>query len=200
MAEEEIEQTNAGKLQKQILPIMIGACVATVLGIFLLGYQTLTVPEPIPDDIRTIMEKAKSTSTLDKAVAEEATDIEKLSSSNDTFDFSKYRYYTFPLPFISNLASGKGMLTLEIAIATYGDSMDGEEIIELLETSNPKLRSAINFRLSEQTLIDVNTVVKRQKLSKILLKEVKLVVTALNADPSTITDLHLIKFVLSGVN
>ena len=196
---EETEKLTSRKLPKLVLPLSVGACVVGVLGLFLLGYKTLTVPEPVPDDIQAIMEKAKSAAKLDKAVNEETIEVEELKATNSQFNFSKYRYYSFPLPFVSNLASGKGMLTLEIAIATYADTMDGENIIEKLETSNPKLRSAINLKLSEQKLIDVSTVAKRQKLSKELLKEVELVISSLGGDSSAITDLHLTKFVLSGV-
>ena len=200
MAEDDATQTKSEKLQKLILPISIGACVVSVLGLFLLGYKTLTTPEPAPDDIQAIMAKAKSAADYDETIDAKISDQEPLKASKSQFDFSKHTYYTFPLPFISNLASGKGMLTLEIAIATYGDTMDGEKIIEMLNTSNPKLRSAINLKLSEQKLLDVNTVTKRLKLSKVLLKEVKLIVSSLNGDPLAITDLHLIKFVLSGIN
>ena len=198
MADDDAIQPKSEKLSKLILPLSISVCVVIVLGLFLLGYKTLTTPEPVPDDIRAIMEKAKFAADLDETIDVETSEEGRLKSSKSQFDFSKYSYYTFPLPFITNLASGKGMLTLEIAIATYGDTIDGEEIIEMLNTSNPKLRSAINFKLSEQKLTDVNTVTKRQKLSKGLLEEVKLVVSSLNGDPSAITDLHLIKFVLSG--
>ena len=199
MAEDEPTLSRPQKLPKLSLPISIGVSVVGVLGLFLLGYNTLTTPEPVPDDIRTIMEKARSTAELDETINDKIIEEEKLTSSNSQFDFSKHRYYTFPLPFISNLAGGKGMLTLEVAIATYGDSMDGEKIIEELQSSNPKLRSALNLKLSEQKLTDVNTIARRQKLSKELLKEVKRVIGSLNGDPSLITDLHLIKFVLSGV-
>ena len=200
MAEEETPKTQSENLSKLILPISIGACVVGVLGLFLLGYKTLTTPEPVPDDIQTIMEKAKSKALVDDPLDADKSEEQQLTSSNSQFDFSKHTYYTFPLPFITNLASGKGMLTLEIAVATYGGTMDGEEILEMLNNSNPKLRSAINLKLSEQKLNDVNTVRKRQKLTEGLLKEVKLVINALNGDPSAITDLHLIKFVISGAN
>ena len=200
MADDETKKVNSDKLSKLILPISIGTSVVSVLGLFFLGYKTLTTTEPVPDNIQTIMAKTKSKADIDKTLDAEKTEEQPLKSSNSQFDFSKHTYYTFPLPFISNLASGKGMLTLEIAIATYGDTMDGEEIIEMLNSSNPKLRSAINLKLSEQKLTDVNTVTKRQKLSKALIKEVKRVVSSLNGDPSAITDLHLIKFVLSGTD
>ncbi|MDC1383320.1 flagellar basal body-associated FliL family protein [Candidatus Puniceispirillum sp.] len=200
MAADETQKTNPDKLPKLILPISIGTCVVGVLGLFFIGYKTLTSTEPVQDDIQTIMEKAKSKADNDKTLDAEKTEEQQLKPSKSQFDFSKHTYYTFPLPFITNLASGKGMLTLEIAIATYGDAMDSEEIIEMLNTSNPKLRSVINFKLSEQKLTDVNTVKKRQKLSKELLEQVKLVVRSLDGDPLAITDLHLIKFVLSGTN
>ena len=200
MTDDETKRVNSNKLSKLILPISIGTCVVGVLGLFFIGYKTLTTTEPTPDDIQTIMEKAESKAHIDKALDAEKTEEQKLKSSNSQFNFSKHTYYTFPLPFISNLANGKGMLTVEIAIATYGSTMAGEKIIEMLNTSNPKLRSALNFKLSEQKLTDVNTVMKRQKLSKGLLKEVKLVVRSLDGDPTAITDLHLIKFVLSGTD
>jgi flagellar basal body-associated protein FliL len=200
MAEDETIGPKSNKSAKLILPISIGVCVVGVFGLFLLGYKSLTTPEPIPDDIQAIMEKAKSSHVMDEAIDEETNESKQLTSSNSTFGFAKHRYYTFPLPFISNLASGRGMITLEVAIATYGDTMDGEKIIEKLETSNPKLRSAINLKLSEQKLSDVNTVAKRKKLSKEVLEEVRLFINSLNGDSSAIQDLYLIKFVLSGVN
>lgn len=187
------------------LPLAIGICVTGVLALFTIGYLTLTTPEPVPDDIHTIMQKAKDKAAADKAeqanggAAKEPEN--KTLLPDGTFDFARYSYYSFPLPFVSNLASGKGMLTVEIAIATYGNTLVSEKIIKQLETFNPKMRSAINLKMSDQKLSDVDTVEKRNKLAKALLKDVKLVVDGPNAtEPSAITDLHFVKFVISGAN
>ncbi len=183
-----------------MLPAIIAACVLIVLGLFTVGYNTLTTPEPIPSDIREILEKSKGKNEVEEEILEDKNQDAQPEKPGGQFDFSKYRYYTFPLPFVSNFENNNGMLTIEIAIATYGNTLEGESIMEKLQTSNPKLRSVINFKLSEQQYTDVNTVNKRQNLSKKLLAEVKRVVDELDGNPDAVTDLHLIKFVISGVN
>ena len=182
---------------------MIGSGVSVVLSLFAIGYLTLTTPEPVPDDIYTIMQKAKAKTDADKAAntedAETAVPDDSTLLPDGTFDFAKYSFYSFPLPFVSNLASGKGMLTAEVAIATYGNTLASEKIMEQLETFNPKIRSAINLKLSDQKLSDVDTVDKRNKLAKTLLREVRVLIDGADMDrPSAITDFHSIKFVISG--
>ena len=189
------------RLQPLLLSLMIGGGVSVVLSLFALGYLTLTTPEPVPDDIYTIMQKAKA--EADKAGnsedAETAVPDNATLLPDGTFDFAKYSYYSFPLPFVSNLASGKGMLTAEVAIATYGNTLVGEKVIKQLETFNPKIRSAINLKLSDQKLSDVDTIDKRNKLAKALLQEVRILVDGPDMDgPSAVTDFHFIKFVISG--
>ena len=182
---------------------MIGGGIGVVLTLFTIGYLTLTTPEPVPDDIYTIMQRAKAKAEADKAVNSENTETavpdNAMQIPDGTFDFAKYNYYSFPLPFVSNLASGKGMLTIEAAIATYGNTLATEKVMKQLETFNPKIRSAINLKLSEQILSDVDTVDKRNKLARALLQDVWTLVDGPNMDgPSTITDFHFIKFVITG--
>ena len=191
------------RLHPLFLSLMIGGGVSVVLSLFAIGYLTLTTPEPVPDDIYTIMQKAKAKAEADKAGnsedAETAVPDNATLLPDGTFAFAKYSYYSFPLPFVSNLASGKGMLTAEVAIATYGNTLAGEKVIKQLETFNPKIRSAINLKLSDQKLSDVDTVDKRNKLAKALLQEVRILIDGPDMDgPSAITDFHFIKFVISG--
>ena len=203
MAENSFSSSSPRQPHRLFLPFMIGGGVSMVLTLFAIGYLTLTTPEPVPDDIYTIMQKAKAKTKADKAddnnaAKTEVSENEKLLPDG-TFDFAKYSYYRFPLPFVSNLASGKGMLTTEVAIATYGNTLAGEKVIEQLETLNPKIRSAINLKLSDQNLSDVDTVDKRNKLAKMLLQEVRILVDGPDMDePSAITDFYFIKFVISG--
>jgi flagellar basal body-associated protein FliL len=185
------------------LSLMIGGGVSVVLSLFAFGYLTLATPEPVPDDIYTIMQKAKAKAEADKAGnsedAETAVPDNTTSLPDGTFYFAKHSYYSFPLPFVSNLASGKGMLTAEVAIAAYGNTLAGEKVIKQLETFNPKIRSAINLKLSDQKLSDVDTVDKRNKLAKALLQEVRILVDGPDmVEPSAITDFHFTKFVISG--
>ena len=201
MAENSDSPSSPRRLHPLFLSLMIGGGVSVVLSLFAIGYLTLTTPQPVPDDIYTIMQKAKA--EADKA--DNSDDVETAVPDNATllpgeaFDFAKYIYYRFPLPFVSNLASGKGMLTAEVAIATYGNTLTGEKLIKQLETLNPKIRSAINLKLSDQKLSDVDTVDKRNKLAKALLQEVRILVDEPDMDePSAITDFHFIKFVISG--
>ena len=203
MAEHNDSPPSPRQPHRLFLSLMIGGGVSVVLSLFAFGYLTLTTPEPVPDDIYTIMQKAKAKAEADKAGDSE--DAETAVPDNapllpdGTFDFAKYSYYRFPLPFVSNLASGKGMLTAEVAIATYSNTLAGEKVIEQLETFNPKIRSAINLKLSDQKLSDVDTVDKRNKLAKALLQEVRILVDGPDMDgPSTVTDFHFIKFVISG--
>ena len=191
------------RLHPLFLSLMIGGGVSVVLSLFAIGYLTLTTPEPVPDDIYTIMQKAKAKAEADKAGnsedAETAVPDNATLLPDGTLAFAKYSYYSFPLPFVSNLASGKGMLTAEVAIATYGNTLAGEKVIKQLETFNPKIRSAINLKLSDQKLSDVDTVDKRNKLAKALLQEVRILIDGPDMDgPSAITDFHFIKFVISG--
>ena len=203
MAENSFSSSSSRQPHRLFLPLMIGGGVSMVLTLFAIGYLTLTTPEPVPDDIYTIMQKAKAKTKADKAddnnaAKTEISENEKLLPDG-TFDFAKYSYYSFPLPFVSNLASGKGMLTVEVAIATYGNTLASEKVMKQLETFNPKIRSAINLKLSDQKLSDIDTVDKRNKLAKMLLQEVKRVVDGPDMDgPSAITDFHFVKFVISG--
>jgi len=203
MADHSDSPSSSRQLHPLFLSLMIGGGVSVVLSLFAIGYLTLTTPEPVPDDIYTIMQKAKAKAEADKAGNSE--DAESVVPDNaallpdGTFDFAKYRYYSFPLPFVSNLASGKGMLTAEVAIATYGNTLAGEKVMKQLETFNPKIRSAINLKLSDQKLSDIDTIDKRNKLAKALLQEVRILVDGPDMDgPSAITDFHFIKFVISG--
>ena len=203
MAENSFSSSSSRQPHRLFLPLMIGGGVSVVLTLFAIGYLTLTTPEPVPDDIYTIMQKAKAKAEADKAGnskdAETAIPENATLLPYGTFDFAKYSYYSFPLPFVSNLASGKGMLTVEVAVATYGNTLASEKVMKQLETFNPKIRSAINLKLSDQNLSDIDTVDKRNKLAKTLLQEVKLLVDGPNMDgPSAITDFHFVKFVISG--
>ncbi|MDA8723314.1 flagellar basal body-associated FliL family protein [Alphaproteobacteria bacterium] len=201
MADHSDSPSSSRQLHPLFLSLMIGGGVSVVLSLFAIGYLTLTTPEPVPDDIYTIMQKAKAkadkagnSEDAETAVADNATLL-----PDGTFDFAKYSYYSFPLPFVSNLASGKGMLTAEVAIATYGNTLAGEKVMKQLETFNPKIRSAINLKLSDQKLSDVDTIDKRNKLAKALLQEVRILVDGPDmGGPSAVTDFHFIKFVISG--
>ena len=203
MAENSFSSSSSRQPHRLFLPLMIGGGVSVVFALFAMGYLALTTPEPVPDDIYTIMQKAKAKAQADKAGnskdAETAIPENATLLPDGTFDFAKYSYYSFPLPFVSNLASGKGMLTVEVAIATYGNTLASEKVMKQLETFNPKIRSAINLKLSDQKLSDIDTVDKRNKLAKMLLQEVKRVVDGPDMDgPSAITDFHFVKFVISG--
>ena len=203
MAENSFVSSSSRQPHRLFLSLMIGGGVSVVLALFAIGYLTLTTPEPVPDDIYTIMQKAKAKAEADKAGnsedAETAIPENATLLPDGTFDFAKYSYYSFPLPFVSNLASGKGMLIVEVAVATYGNTLASEKVMKQLETFNPKIRSAINLKLSDQNLSDIDTIDKRNKLAKTLLQEVRILVDGPNTDgPSAITDFHFVKFVISG--
>ena len=70
---------------------MIGGGIALVLTLFTIGYLTLTTPEPVPDDIYTIMQKAKAKTESDKAGnsedAETAVPDNATLLPDGTFDF-----------------------------------------------------------------------------------------------------------------
>ena len=203
MAEHNVPPSSSSQPHRLFLPLMIGGGVTVVLSLFAISYLTLTTPEQLPDDIYTIMQKAKAKTKTDKADdsenAETAVSDNSTPLPDGTFDFTRYSYYSFPLPFVSNLASGKGMLTAEVAIATYGNTLASEKVMKQLEAFNPKIRSATNLRLSDQKLSDVNTVDKRNKLAKTLLQVVRNLVDGPNMDgTSAITNFHFVKFVISG--
>ena len=98
-----------------------------------------------------------------------------------------------------NFADGNGMVTVEIAIATYATTLRGEQLIEKLTSFTPKMRSAINYIMAEQVHENLDTVAKRDALEKKLLDGIRLVIDGVNPDePSGITDLHFTKIVITG--
>jgi len=201
MDDAELSPQQSGKLQRFLLPLIIIGCITIVLTLFAVGYLALTTPETPPEDIKTVIgestvdqnEKNTSGDSIEDGEADQTTQL-----SDGQFDFDKHRYYSFPLPFVSNLASGKGMLTVEIAIATYGNTLTGEAIIKELESFNPKIRSAINLRLAQQKLADIDSVKKRNKLTSQLLDDIRLIVDKPDTEqPSAVTDVHFVKFVIT---
>jgi flagellar basal body-associated protein FliL len=203
MAENEAEQQKPKRrlsLSRLFLPLLIGTTISVIIGFFIVGYISLTEPPPPVEDIHSLMNKKQQEKAL--AGADNATDnaTEMVVNEDGTFDFAQYRYFSFPLPFVVNFADGNGMMTVEIAIATYETTLRGERLIEKLTTFTPKMRSAINLVLAEQVHADVNTVAKRNALESKLLAAIKPVIDGTKPErPSGITDLHFIKFVISGL-
>ena len=203
MAENEAEQQKPKRrlsLSRLFLPLLIGTTISVIIGFFIVGYISLTEPPPPVEDIHSLMNKKQQEKAL--AGADNATDnaTEMAVNEDGTFDFAQYRYFSFPLPFVVNFADGNGMMTVEIAIATYETTLRGERLIEKLTTFTPKMRSAINLVLAEQVHADVNTVAKRNALESKLLAAIKPVIDGTKPErPSGITDLHFIKFVISGL-
>jgi len=206
MAENEVEQQKPKRLSlsRLFLPLLIGTTISVIIGVFFVGYISLTEP-PVPaEGIHSLINKKQPENAL--AGADNATDnttdnaTEMVVNEDGTFDFAQYRYFSFPLPFVVNFADGNGMITVEIAIATYETTLRGERLIEKLTTFTPKMRSAINLVLAEQVHADVNTVAKRNALESKLLAAIKPVIDGTQPErPSGITDLHFIKFVISGL-
>ena len=203
MAENEAEQQKPKRrlsLSRLFLPLLIGTTISVIIGFFVVGYISLTEPPPPVEDIHSLMNKKQQEKAL--AGADNATNntTEMVVNEDGTFDFAQYRYFSFPLPFVVNFADGNGMMTVEIAIATYETTLRGERLIEKLTTFTPKMRSAINLVLAEQVHADVNTVAKRNALESKLLAAIKPVIDGTKPErPSGITDLHFIKFVISGL-
>tara|TARA_B100000989_G_scaffold277532_1_gene238559 strand:+ start:267 stop:893 length:627 start_codon:yes stop_codon:yes gene_type:complete len=207
MAESEVEQQKQKKrlpLSGLSLPLLIGATISVIIGFFVVGYNSLTEP-PAPSegnhDLINKKQEEKASAGADNPINNSNDNANEMVVNEDgTFDFAQYRYFSFPLPFVVNFADGNGIITLEIAIATYETTLRGERLIEKLTTFAPKMRSAINLVLAEQIHVDVNTVSKRKALESKLLAAIKPVIDGSKPErPSGITDLHFIKFVISGV-
>ena len=203
MAENEAEEQKPKRrlsLSRLFLPLLIGTTFSVIIGFFVVGYRSLTEPPAPPEDIHSLMNKKQQEEAL--VGADNATDnaTEMVVNEDGTFDFAQYRYFSFPLPFVVNFADGNGMITVEIAISTYETTLRGERLIEKLTTFTPKMRSVINLVLAEQVHADVNTVAKRNALKSKLLAAIKPVIDGTQPErPSGITDLHFIKFVISGL-
>ena len=202
MAEIEAEQQKPKKrlsLSGLFLPLLIGATISIIVVFFVVGYISLTEPPPPPEDIHSLMNKKQQEDTATPADNSTENAPEMVVNEDGTFDFAQYRYFSFPLPFVVNFADGNGMMTVEIAIATYETTLRGEQLIEKLTTFTPKTRSAINLVLAEQIHDAVNTVAKRKALEKRLLATIKPVIDGTNPErPSGITDLYFTKFVISN--
>ena len=151
------------------LPLLIGATITIITVFFVVGYLSLSEQPPSPDDINSLMNKEQQGE--DAALADDSTENSPEMEINEdgTFDFNEYRYFSFPLPFVVNFADGNGMMTVEIAIATYETTLRGEKLIEKLTTFTPKMRSAINLVLAGQVHDAVNTITKRKALETQLL-------------------------------
>jgi flagellar basal body-associated protein FliL len=202
MAEIEAEQQKTEKrlsLSGLFLPLLIGATISIIVVFFVVGYISLTEPPPPPEDIHSLMNKKQQEDAATPADYSTENAPEMVVNEDGTFDFAQYRYFSFPLPFVVNFADGNGMMTVEIAIATYETTLRGEQLIEKLTTFTPKMRSAINLVLAEQIHDAVNTVAKRKALEKRLLATIKPVIDGTNPErPSGITDLYFTKFVISN--
>mgnify|MGYP002621069795 FL=1 len=202
MAEIEVEQQKPKKrlsLSGLFLPLLIGATISIIVVFFVIGYISLTEPPPPPEDIQSLMNKKQQEDAATPADNSTENAPEMVVNEDGTFDFAQYRYFSFPLPFVVNFADGNGMMTVEIAIATYETTLRGEQLIEKLTTFTPKMRSAINLVLAEQIHDAVNTVAKRKALEKRLLATIKPVIDGTNPErPSGITDLYFTKFVISN--
>ncbi len=204
MAENEAEQQKSNRqlsISRLFLPLLIGATISVIIGFFVVGYLSLTEPPAPTEDTQNLVDKKQQQAAL--AEADSATDdtTEMVMNEDGTFDFAEYRYFSFPLPFVVNFANGEGMMTVEIAIATYETTLRGERLIEKLTTFAPKMRSTINLVLAEQVHADVITVAQRKALESKLLAAIRQVIDGTEPKkPSGITDLHFIKFVISGVS
>ena len=192
-------QESGSARNRLILPLLVGLTFSIIVGVFFFGYVSLTEPTPEPDDIHDLVDKKqqeRESAAVDDSIS---TTTEMDNSKDGVFDFPKYQYFSFPLPFVVNFSDGNGMLTVEISIATLETTLRGEMLIKKLNTFSPKMRSAINLVLAEQVYENVNTVAKRHSLEEDLLDSVKLVIDGANPDkPSGFTDLHFTKFVISG--
>ena len=202
MAETDAEQQSPERslsISRLFLSLLIGATISVIIGFFVVGYFSLTEPPAPPEDIHSLMEQKQQEKALDGPNNASENAAEMVVNEDGTFDFAQYRYFSFPLPFVVNFADGNGMMTVEIAIATYETTLRGERLIEKLTTFTPKMRSAINLVLAEQIHDAVNTVAKRKALEKRLLATIKPVIDGTNPErPSGITDLYFTKFVISN--
>ena len=202
MAEIEAEQQKPKKrlsLSGLFLPLLIGTTISIIVVFFVVGYISLTEPPPTPEDIHSPMNKKQQEDAVTPVDNSTENAPEMVVNEDGTFDFAQYRYFSFPLPFVVNFADGNGMMTVEVAIATYETTLRGERLIEKLTTFTPKMRSAINLVLAEQIHDAVNTVPKRKALEKRLIATIKLVIDGTNPErPSGITDLYFTKFVISN--
>ena len=204
MAEDTAEQQKPKRqlsISRLLLPLLIGVTISVIIGFFVVGYLSLTEPPAPPENIHNLMDKKQEQAALTKADSDTDDATEMVLNEDGTFDFAQYRYFSFPLPFVVNFANGEGMMTVEIAIATYATTLRGERLIEKLTAFTPKMRSAINLVLAEQVHADVITVSKRKTLESKLLAAIRQVIDGTEPKkPSGITDLHFIKFVISGVS
>ena len=202
MAEIEAEQQKPKKrlsLSGLFLPLLIGTTISIIVVFFVVGYISLTEPPPTPEDIHSPMNKKQQEDAVTPVDNSTENAPEMVVNEDGTFDFAQYRYFSFPLPFVVNFADGNGMMTVEVAIATYETTLRGERLIEKLTTFTPKMRSAINLVLAEQIHDAVNTVPKRKALEKRLIATIKLVIDGTNPErPSGITYLYFTKFVISN--
>ena len=172
MAEDKAEQQKPKRqlsISRLFLPLLISATISVIIGFFVVGYLSLTEPPALPEDTHNLMDKKQQEAALTEADSDTDDATEMVMNEDGTFDFAQYRYFSFPLPFVVNFADGNGMMTVEIAVATHETTLRGERLIEKLTTFKPKMRSAINLVIADQTHDEVNTVAQRKALESELL-------------------------------
>ena len=208
MSELGVNEESLQKEQSRIkifLPLLIISTLIVIAGFFYLGYVNLGTPVQPPEDIHSLLEKKqqereqKSKENVEDDTTEDSTDV--VVNEDGTFDFAKYRYFSFPLPFVVNFADNNGMVTVEIAIATYATTLRGEALIDKLTEFAPKIRSEINIFMAEQVYNNLNSVKKRKEIEKKLLDIVRPIIEEPDPDKTSgITGLHFTKFVITGKN
>ena len=114
MAEDTAEQQKPKRqlsISRLFLPLLIGATISVIVGLFVAGYLSLTEPPAPPEDTYDLMDKKQQQATLTTGDSDTDDATEMVMNEDGTFDFAQYRYFSFPLPFVVNFANGEGMMT-----------------------------------------------------------------------------------------
>lgn len=187
-------------LKRFAIPALVSAIVLLVFTIFFVGGKVLTEPEAQVNLLANALNEAKQGLQEKADGPDKAPETPKEATilPDGTFDFFKYQYYSFPLPFVANLRDGKATFTAEIAIATYGSTFVREKTLEQIETFNPKLRSKINLMLSDLTSNEVSSVANRKALEVRLFDEIcNILFGSKIPTPNPVRAAYLTKFVIS---
>ena len=155
-----------------------------ISGLFFYAFSLLTAPAPITNSaLQERLEAARmspdmadnltdnqsadaDSSDMDESLSEEDEMIDMDGDGVLDFTGPDYRYYTFEMPFVSNLSDSKKLLTLELSLLIKRPAffVDGE--LEDLMKLGPVMRSKILGYLITLTPDMLQTRAHRQELAK----------------------------------
>lgn len=171
-----------------------------VVGVFVFFYIFFSgTPEITENDILQKRLEATGLIKVEKIIEENSENTEEdLPPEKAELMLPVYKYFTFQLPFVANLSSGKRLVTVELAVSKLLPGLDGESFLEAIKSFEPALRSKILTYINTLSADELVTAKDKNKFRKHLKKIVNEYLTGGGGESKfKVDDVHLLKFVIS---